>query len=467
MASAPLATRKLLARQKMRDLLLRAATSRDDKARDEEERGLRSMLAMAEDGRTAELCAVLNKKLADLDTARREAQAEAEAPTGDEKQLRAEGAAGGAGAGVQAMTSSDLALEDEERLRGCLRSLAHGKASNEQACTASLWRALLGVETVGSSEEEHSCSLRTEDVDNEAVTVVSSGNVDAVAEAAALSDLLRRDGFFVAPALRSHWLFGVPMRSINGAMDALVRSGWPPVFIYMYDEIWHAIDAVWDLMTHFLGEDCVLEPSFFAWCVAPHGSAAPGATVGSNFGLPHRDYPASEALYEDGETPKLLSVWIPVTDATLENGCMFAVPREFDTCFEKHQDQAHMRSAGEVRPGVYKLRFPVQGARALPADAGSVLCWNGNTIHWGSSCAGHRPGGSEPRKSIAMTFRRSDVAQLEGGGDPIRREDVRGATLPLSGRLSLIARSLLLYSQWYTLRANAVPPALYDIQVKQ
>ena len=123
-----------------------------------------------------------------------------------------------------------------------------------------------------------------------------------------------------------------------------------------------------------------------------------------------------------------------------------------------------MRSAGEVRPGVYKLRFPVQGARALPAGAGSVLCWNGNTIHWGSSCAGHRPGGSEPRKSIAMTFRRSNVAQLEGGGDPIRRESIRGATLPLGERLALIARSLLLYSQWYTLRASAVPPTLYDVQ---
>ena len=89
------------------------------------------------------------------------------------------------------MTSSDLALEDEDRLRGCLRSLAHGKASNEQACTASLWRGLLGVGTAGSSKEEHSCSLRTEDADNEADTVVSGGNADAAAEAAALSDLLR------------------------------------------------------------------------------------------------------------------------------------------------------------------------------------------------------------------------------------------------------------------------------------
>ena len=62
-----------------------------------------------------------------------------------------------------------------------------------------------------------------------------------------------------------------PTRS--GRPGWLVRAGWPPVFVYMYDEVWRAIDAIWDLMARFLGDDCVLEPSFFAWCVAPHGTS--------------------------------------------------------------------------------------------------------------------------------------------------------------------------------------------------
>ena len=219
----------------------------------------------------------------------------------------------------------------------------------------------------------------------------------------------------------------------------------------------------------FLGSDCVLEPSFFAWYVGPLDPKR--GNVGSNFGLPHRDYPASEALFAPGEAPddaaapgcarkpKLLSVWVPLNAATLDNGCMYAVPREFDHNFEKHEDQAHMRSAGEVRPGVYKIRFPLHGARPLPAAPGSVLCWNGNTVHWGASCSRHTA--AEPRKSMAMTFRRSAVAQLEGGGEPITRGSADPSAMSPEMRLSLIARSLLLYSQWYTLKDTAVPPVLY------
>ena len=56
-----------------------------------------------------------------------------------------------------------------------------------------------------------------------------------------------------------------------------------------------------------------------------------------------------------------------------------------------------------MKAGTFKLRFPVHGARALPAPAGTVLCWNGCTVHWGSSCSKAAP---VPRKSLAMTFRR-------------------------------------------------------------
>ena len=82
MADAPLHTRKLLARQKMRNLLLRAATSRDEKKRDDEEKSLRTMLSLAEGGDTAELCALLKGKLQELEQDREEAAKEASKPTG-------------------------------------------------------------------------------------------------------------------------------------------------------------------------------------------------------------------------------------------------------------------------------------------------------------------------------------------------------------------------------------------------
>lgn len=47
-------------------------------------------------------------------------------------------------------------------------------------------------------------------------------------------------------------------------------------------------------------------------------------------------------------------------------------------------------------------RFPLESVRPLPGPAGSVICWQGNTIHWGSKCGEYA---ETPRMSIAMSFR--------------------------------------------------------------
>jgi ectoine hydroxylase-related dioxygenase (phytanoyl-CoA dioxygenase family) len=242
-------------------------------------------------------------------------------------------------------------------------------------------------------------------------------------------------------------------------MDRLDRAGWPPVFCFMQDAVWDLIStSLWDEARLLLGDDCVLEPSFFAWSLKP--ATTSNGQIGQSFGLPHRDYPASEAMFDDGKTPKLLNVWIPINDATLDNGCMYILPKEFDTQFARPEDYAHMRAATAVKgAAVCKLRFPLNGARAVPAVAGSLLSWCGNTIHWGASCSPHSA--SPPRQSIAMTFRRRSVAQLEGAGEPITREAAR--TMSANMRLALIARSLLLYNQWHTLKSTAVPPVIYDV----
>ena len=59
-----------------------------------------------------------------------------------------------------------------------------------------------------------------------------------------------------------------------------------------------------------------------------------------------------------------------------------------------------------------------------------------------------------------MVFRRGDVAQLEGAGEPLTRAAARA--LSPDGRLALVASSLLLYQQWHSLHVGAVPPAIYE-----
>ena len=164
----------------------------------------------------------------------------------------------------------------------------------------------------------------------------------------------------------------------------------------MCDDVWRLVlDQLWEAMKPLLGEDCVLEPSFFAWslkkmekpkkpasasemksCLGDAASSTnqqsdtaseSGVTghreIGQSFGLPHRDYPASESWFieqggggVDGNAdgtkgtpgvvtdavttiaPKLLNVWIPLNDVTLDNGCIHVLPREFDTCFAHPDD---------------------------------------------------------------------------------------------------------------------------------
>lgn len=87
--------------------------------------------------------------------------------------------------------------------------------------------------------------------------------------------------------------------SLARAIDALLEAGWPPVFVYMLDAAWDALDALFGFAGATLGGEAHLEPSFFAWAVAPpaaHGGEGAASTappqavraVGSNFGLPHR-----------------------------------------------------------------------------------------------------------------------------------------------------------------------------------
>jgi hypothetical protein len=90
------------------------------------------------------------------------------------------------------------------------------------------------------------------------------------------------------------------MEAIDKTIEKLAEGGWPPVFVFLYDELWDMVQKLWTLMEEWLGEDCVLEPSFFAWAVTaqrvgakvggPEGLKQPGpaASIGGNFGLPHR-----------------------------------------------------------------------------------------------------------------------------------------------------------------------------------
>ena len=93
-----------------------------------------------------------------------------------------------------------------------------------------------------------------------------------------------------------------------------------PSLIYLYDEAWDVFRRLRPLLTHFLGDRIALLPHFWAWQVDPR-------TDGSGW-PPHRDYQGESAIGDDMLIS--LSLWVPLSDATPDNGCMHVLPRNFE-----------------------------------------------------------------------------------------------------------------------------------------
>ena len=71
-----------------------------------------------------------------------------------------------------------------------------------------------------------------------------------------------------------------------------------------------------------------------------------------------------------------VSAWIPLSDATVENGCMFLLPagssREISDAIDTEMP---------LSPRV--VRAALQDVIALPAAAGAMIGWRGNILHRG------------------------------------------------------------------------------------
>eukprot|EP00658_Telonema_sp_P-2_P001131 TRINITY_DN10431_c0_g1_i1.p1 TRINITY_DN10431_c0_g1~~TRINITY_DN10431_c0_g1_i1.p1 ORF type:complete len:179 (-),score=40.12 TRINITY_DN10431_c0_g1_i1:244-780(-) len=157
---------------------------------------------------------------------------------------------------------------------------------------------------------------------------------------------------------------------------------------------------------------------------------------------------------EDGALDtRLMSVWIPLSDTTVENGCMFVVPRPSDPEFDQDTSYTHMLPAQQASDSI-QLNFALSRATALPCKAGSVLGWFGNLIHWGSDCQPHCA--DQPRSSLALTFRRMDLSTMAKPGESgyssfaaIAYDEAKNLTV--GDRLKLISQSIQQFKHWYTI----------------
>lgn len=232
-----------------------------------------------------------------------------------------------------------------------------------------------------------------------------------------VADRMRVEGYFQES---DEALVDLSQR-LSTAIERAHSMSIPPVFIWMFDEPWAAFYRQHATLSAFLGADYRILPDFWAWRVDP--------AAGQAGWRPHRDK-GSVALRADG-TPKALTMWIPLTEATPLNGCMYVLPANRDPVYGTPQDDNIIKSPVEY-PNI----------RALPARPGDYLCWNQALLHWGAQSS---PFGGAPRMSMALEFQRADEAPFNEPLIPTL------AVLPYIDRLRLCAKQILQYAHMYPL----------------
>ena len=245
-----------------------------------------------------------------------------------------------------------------------------------------------------------------------------------------MSDLKREGYIQVADAFPERCT--APIRD---AVTTLSRHGIPLPFAFVYDELWLAFQGLSTFLTTVLGEDYRALPDFWVWYVPPNENA-------SGWG-PHRD--RVRPTLDPDNSPHTLTVWLPFTDATPLNGCMYVLPAHHDPRFVER------RWDGEGNNVVHNP----QDIRALPATAGSLLAWNQAVLHWGSR--GSRLG-TAARISAAFEFQRGDHA-------PFNSPLLDPARMPtFTERLGLIGKQVLQYRHMYPLSEDvaAIAARLFD-----
>lgn len=219
--------------------------------------------------------------------------------------------------------------------------------------------------------------------------------------------------------------------SLRDCITLLYRSGVPLPFAFVYDEFWLTYQGLSGFISAALGHDYRALPDFWAWHV-------PTSDQGAGWG-PHRD--RVQPSLDADNSPHSLTVWLPFSDATPLNGCMYVLPAHHDERF---------RTRAWDGPDNTRVVDP-QAIRALPATAGSFLAWNQAVLHWGGRASRLA---NQPRVSAAFEFQRADrPAFNQPLLDPLR-------TPSFTERLGLIGKQVLQYRHMYPLAPDIEDVAL-------
>lgn len=203
---------------------------------------------------------------------------------------------------------------------------------------------------------------------------LESAPLDEPEREATVAHIAERGYFHTGPVLAPEFLSG-----LSQAVETTRAAGWPATACFVYDEFWHVsrTRSTQALLRRALGHGCAQIPKFWGHYVNPLKHARGWR--------PHIDGGL------DAAREQRLTVWVPLTEATLDNGCMYVIPRDLEP--PEGVDQADVRA---VLPAV----------RAVPAHPGELVGWDHHTLHWGSTVSEND---ARPRISLSFEFISADA----------------------------------------------------------
>lgn len=207
-------------------------------------------------------------------------------------------------------------------------------------------------------------------------------------------------------------------RHLIHSLGTLRRRGFPPVYLALLDEFWRLPrrQPVLQFLHDVLGRRVYQSPNVWVHVVEA-GEESPGWP-------PHRDHTRGDRV----------TMWIPLTRALVEDGCISVLPPHL----VPRRLSGLWRGINRFsRAEVLQL---LHAARPLPVQAGAVLCWRTNVLHWG----GRRTRTGAPRIACSMEF----------SPRPIPRKEIGLPSIPIDGplptfeqRIDLVRRMAVLYDR--------------------
>ncbi len=203
---------------------------------------------------------------------------------------------------------------------------------------------------------------------------------------------IRHDGYFVTPPI-------IPQEDLDQLATCILKvtsSAQRSTYALLYDIFYEVLGRISNVLTPILGRGYQFVPDQSEAYYIDNVDHATGTG-------PHRDniHDKESIAYING-LPTLINVWIPITNATTLNSCIHLIPLRHDITFDNGIPK-NIRDKSFTWKEVHDM---LQHVRAVPAQAGSVLAWDTNILHWGGTSSIFA---KEPRLSMAAYFQSAAV----------------------------------------------------------